>query len=66
MILKPTRNVGVQAEVKAIEEAKLSNFGNDSLKMLDNMEMRCLLTTTNQDFQCYVKGKKDPFDEGQE
>eukprot|EP00957_Ditylum_brightwellii_P179896 13704037-Ditylum_brightwellii.AAC.1 len=23
-----------------------------------------LLITTNQDFKCYVKGKKDPFDEG--
>eukprot|EP00957_Ditylum_brightwellii_P070573 5361934-Ditylum_brightwellii.AAC.1 len=25
---------------------------------------RALLTTTNQDFKCSIKGKKDPFDEG--
>eukprot|EP00957_Ditylum_brightwellii_P126261 9625964-Ditylum_brightwellii.AAC.1 len=38
--LKPTRNVGVQVEVKAIALAKLSGYGNDPLKMLDSMEVR--------------------------
>eukprot|EP00957_Ditylum_brightwellii_P170020 12941279-Ditylum_brightwellii.AAC.1 len=38
--LKPTRNVDIQAEVKVIELAKLSGYGNDPLKMLDSMELR--------------------------
>eukprot|EP00957_Ditylum_brightwellii_P004735 360122-Ditylum_brightwellii.AAC.1 len=38
--LKPTRNVGVQAEINAINNAKLANYNNDPGKMLDEMEMK--------------------------
>eukprot|EP00957_Ditylum_brightwellii_P007645 578050-Ditylum_brightwellii.AAC.1 len=38
--LKPTRNVGVQSEMCAIESAKLSGYGNDPLKMFDGMELK--------------------------
>eukprot|EP00957_Ditylum_brightwellii_P103560 7890727-Ditylum_brightwellii.AAC.1 len=39
-LLKLTRNVGVQAIIKAIKSLQLSEFGNDPCKMLDNMEMK--------------------------
>eukprot|EP00957_Ditylum_brightwellii_P160659 12230791-Ditylum_brightwellii.AAC.1 len=38
--LKPTRNIGVQSEICAIESAKLFGYGNDPLKMLDGMELK--------------------------
>eukprot|EP00957_Ditylum_brightwellii_P094473 7193703-Ditylum_brightwellii.AAC.1 len=38
--LKPTRNVGVQSEIHAIESAKLSGYGNNPLKMIDGMELK--------------------------
>eukprot|EP00957_Ditylum_brightwellii_P098336 7493073-Ditylum_brightwellii.AAC.1 len=38
--LKPTRNVGVQAEVKAIKSAKLTGYCNVPLKMLHAMELK--------------------------
>eukprot|EP00957_Ditylum_brightwellii_P067153 5097248-Ditylum_brightwellii.AAC.1 len=37
--LKPTQNMGVQAEINVINNAKLANFSNDPGKMLDEMEM---------------------------
>eukprot|EP00957_Ditylum_brightwellii_P199052 15173175-Ditylum_brightwellii.AAC.1 len=40
MSLKPTQNVGVQAEINIINNAKLASFGNDPGKMLDEMEMK--------------------------
>eukprot|EP00957_Ditylum_brightwellii_P127707 9739251-Ditylum_brightwellii.AAC.1 len=40
MLLKLTRNVGMQSEIKSIEQAVLSKYSNDPLKMLDNMEMK--------------------------
>eukprot|EP00957_Ditylum_brightwellii_P186363 14189903-Ditylum_brightwellii.AAC.1 len=33
-------------------------------KQFTLQDFGALLTTTNQDFKCYVKGKKDPFDKG--
>eukprot|EP00957_Ditylum_brightwellii_P026362 1994280-Ditylum_brightwellii.AAC.1 len=84
------QNVGIQAEINVINNAKLASFGNDPGKMLDEMEMkfnhiqdvlqelvfttkqftiqvfRALLTLMNQDFIRYVKGKKDPFNEGRD
>eukprot|EP00957_Ditylum_brightwellii_P077559 5893726-Ditylum_brightwellii.AAC.1 len=38
--LKPTRNVGVQSEICAIESAKFSGCGNNPLKMLDGMDLK--------------------------
>eukprot|EP00957_Ditylum_brightwellii_P090037 6857183-Ditylum_brightwellii.AAC.1 len=40
MSLKLTQNVGVQAEINVINNAKLASFGNDPGKMLDEMEMK--------------------------
>eukprot|EP00957_Ditylum_brightwellii_P211198 15365880-Ditylum_brightwellii.AAC.1 len=39
-MLKPMRNIGLQAKVKAIESTKLLGYGNDPLKMLDTMELK--------------------------
>eukprot|EP00957_Ditylum_brightwellii_P092608 7052013-Ditylum_brightwellii.AAC.1 len=36
---KPTRNVRVQPEICAIKPAKLFQYGNNPLKMLDGMEL---------------------------
>eukprot|EP00957_Ditylum_brightwellii_P183064 13944291-Ditylum_brightwellii.AAC.1 len=39
-LLKPSRNVGVQAEIKAIKAAQLLEYGNNTYRMLDNMETK--------------------------
>eukprot|EP00957_Ditylum_brightwellii_P018717 1406502-Ditylum_brightwellii.AAC.1 len=72
--LKPTRNVGVLSEICAIKSAKLSGYGNNPLKMLDGMELKfnlikdisgeSVFSTKQFTIQHYVKGKKDPFNEG--
>eukprot|EP00957_Ditylum_brightwellii_P000196 15858-Ditylum_brightwellii.AAC.2 len=39
-LLKPTRNIGVQAKIKAIKSAKLSEYGNNLSKMLSDMKIK--------------------------